>query len=272
MQETGNKSNQPYSLSIRFHTDGFSFYICNPQSDKHYQHIDCAVADKTALAENLRQKLEIWATASTHKFTVVSALFNSPACFVPLELFQKEDKELHYELTCPHAPEHTIHYNILPHLEVAHLFSVPQAVEEILLQYFPAIHFHAQNSMVLERTAAHAPIADGKILYAYFYNQRVYVFHFCDKKLVFANEFTVSTSQDVLYYVLNVWKMLQLDRKTDCCALIQPEHAPEHAAEELKHYIYKVQGIDLRSWFDQAPLTQIKEIPFDILSLLLNGF
>lgn len=272
MQETGNKSNNPYSLSIRFYTDGFSFFICNPQSEKNFLRKDYPVADSGLFVQTLAEGLASYAPLQERKYTIVSALFHGPVSRVPLELFHKDRRQDLYELVCPLPREHNIHYNILPHLELAELFLISSEIEQLLLKQFPTIHFYAQNAMVLERAVQRASSEPEQTLYAYFYERNVFLFHYRNKKVVFANEFTVTTEQDVLYYILNVWKSLGLDPQKDVCVLIQPEHAPGQTAAGLSRYLRHLRISDMGYWFGQAPLTQNKDIPFDILSLLLNGF
>lgn len=177
-----------------------------------------------------------------------------------------------YELPCRLLPEHRVHYNILPHLEIAELFTIPQNIEQILLKQFPAIHFYTQNAMVLERTVQQCPSDNVQTLYVYFYAQRVFIFHYQNKKVRFANEFAIVTVSDALYYILNVWKRLELNQENDRCILIQPENAPENITTQLSQYLRHITVADMKEWFGQAPLSRIKDIPFDILSLLLNGF
>lgn len=272
MQETGNKSNNPYSLSIRFHTDGFSFFICNPQSEKNFLRKDFLITEKNMMEQALTQALEQYPPLQERKYTVISALFDTPVSRIPLEFFHKERRQKLYEMVCPLPQNCSIHYNILSHLEVADLFAIPQTTEQILLKYFPTIRFYARNSMILERAVLRSAQEPEATLYAYFHKDSVFLFHFRQKKLIFANEFPISTSKDALYYLLQVWKELGLNPSADHCILIQPENGPQQTAEELAHYLRNIQVADMSSWFRQAPLAQIRNIPFDILSLLLNGF
>lgn len=272
MQETGNKSNNPYSLSIRFYTDGFSFFICNPQSDKNFTRADYPVTDSDLFPEVLAKALETYAPLKERKYTIISALFPGPVSQVPLELFNKDHRQALYELTCPRLPDSNIHYNILPHLEIAALFAISKEIERVLLERFPTIHFYAQNSMVLERSVQQSTSEQKPTLYAYFYAGYMFLFHYQQKKLIFANEFQITTVKDALYYLLNVWKSLGMAAQTDTCVLLQPENGPEQLSSELARYIRDVRTANMDDWFQKAPLARIKGIPFDILSLLLNGF
>lgn len=271
MQETGNKSNNPYSLSIRFYTDGFSFFICNPQSDKNFTRADFPVTGNS-LHPSLAKALDEYAPLKERKYTIISALFHGPVSHVPLELFNKDQRKTFFELTCPHPAESNIHYNILPHLEMADLFAIPKEIERLLLEHFPTIHFYAQNSMILERSVQQASGEQKPILYAYFYTGYMFLFRYEQKRILFANEFRISTAQDALYYILNVWKSLGMDPLQDSCILIQPENGPEELAALLAQYIRQIHTANLSEWFRGAPLARLKDIPFDILSLLLNGF
>lgn len=233
---------------------------------------DYPVTEQDSLPGILEKALEEYAPLKERKYTIISALFHGPVSRVPLELFNKDQRQAFYELTCPRLPESNIHYNILPHLEVADLFAIPKETERVLLEHFPTIHFYAQNSMVLERSVQQSAGEQKPALYVYFYTGHMLLFHYQQKRLVFANEFPITSVKDALYYILNVWKTLEMEAQTDTCCLIQPENGPEQLSRELELYLRHVRTANLSDWFQGALLTRIKGIPFDILSLLLNGF
>ena len=56
MLETGNNTNQAYSLSIRIHADGFSFYSCNPLTDKGFKKVKTLKPGKKLTMTKFKKK------------------------------------------------------------------------------------------------------------------------------------------------------------------------------------------------------------------------
>ena len=142
MQETGNNQSQTYNLSIRLHADGFSFYSYNPATTEPVAIEDYIYHEEESVAETLKKAIGQSAIVQKRNNSVVYGLVTGLSMQVPLECFRKEEAHALYRLTYAQEKTGKTYYNILPHLEIAQIFTVDLEVERILSQYFPSIRFY----------------------------------------------------------------------------------------------------------------------------------
>lgn len=274
MLETGNNTNQAYSLSIRIHADGFSFYSCNPLTDKGFKAEEHLIEPGTDFIEQINSCIERSVLIHEKQHAQFNLLLQTPVIHVPLEQFKKEEAELLFNIChTPLKSQQQILYNVLPQLEIVEIFQIDERLHHSLKKEFPAIKIYAQNSMLLERMANHQNQYDNsKKLYVYSYNKKIFLFHYRNNKLHFANEFTTENLQSALFLLLHVWKCLELDVYTDECIFLAPGEYELTLMEKVREYLKSVYELSPTVLFRRAALTRIPQIPFDLLTLLLNGF
>ena len=151
MQETGNNQSQTYNLSIRLHADGFSFYSYNPTRTEPVAIEDYIYHEEESVAETLKKAIAQSAIVRKRNNPVVYGLVTGLSMQVPLECFRKEEAHALYRLTYAQEKTGKTYYNILPHLEIAQIFTVDHEVERILNQHFPGIRFYHSHTMILEK-------------------------------------------------------------------------------------------------------------------------
>ena len=124
MQETGNNQSQTYNLSIRLHADGFSFYSYNPTRTEPVAIEDYIYHEEESVAETLKKAIAQSAIVRKRNNPVVYGLVTGLSMQVPLECFRKEEAHALYRLTYAQEKTGKTYYNILPHLEIAQIFTV----------------------------------------------------------------------------------------------------------------------------------------------------
>ena len=149
MQETGNNQSQTYNLSIRLHADGFSFYSYNPTRTEPVAIEDYIYHEEESVAETLKKAIAQSAIVRKRNNPVVYGLVTGLSMQVPLECFRKEEAHALYRLTYAQEKTGKTYYNILPHLEIAQIFTVDHEVERILNQHFPGIRFYHSHTMII---------------------------------------------------------------------------------------------------------------------------
>ena len=87
----------------------------------------------------------------------------------------------------------------------------------------------------------------------------------------FCNAFEAPRQKDALFFLLYAWKQLQM----------QPEHDELHIAgdipgqqdmtDELRQYLQNVYVINAAADFNQHPVTAIKDMPYDLMTLYARG-
>ena len=271
MQATGNNQNQPYSLSIRLFAGGLSFFGYQPASGRIARETYPYVEGKDRI-ETLREALAQSSIARWEGNRLMTCvLTQSPAMQVPLECFRKEEAYALYRLTYSSGERNgKVYYNILPHLEIAQIFTIDNEVEKLLCQHLPGIRFYHSHTMILEKMWM-LEKQGIRQLYAYFQEKEMFVFAYQEQRLAYANSFAADVTENAVYFLLSVWKSLEKDAHTDCCVLLG-EHDIKHAvAQILAKYLAHVEEIHATDIYRRSTLAKDPQIPFDLLALWVNN-
>ncbi len=272
MPETGNKPYHPLSLSIRIHADGFSFFVCDPQSSSlvRGEHFRCS--ESVSLAEQLSQEL-CRPDYFNRQIDQAYVLICSPSTHVPLEEFHRDEAEKLFAFTFSGLDmDHLrVAYTIQPQLESVELYAIPRDIEEVILQFYPTARFFASRAMLMERLLHFnedagnscrrlflCPEPDGFSLFAFDGNH-----------LQFANIFDAATTANKLYFTLNVWQSLELDALADHLVICSTEKNDE-LRQALAEYILNIDMVTDEALFPRTPLSREKQVPTDLKALLLN--
>ena len=274
MPATGNKSYHPLSLSIRLRADGFSFFVCDLQTSSLIRGEHFLQSDNLSLADQLSRELsrpDYFNRQIDQCFVLVS----TPSTRVPLEEFRREDATALYEFTFASTGKdiHRVAYNILPQLECAELFAIPTEIEETILQFYPTARFFASRAILMERLMLleEDQPQDSARLYLCPEPEGFSLFAFDGRRLRFANTFQSTAVPDALYFILNVWKSLGLDALKDRLKIVAHEDGyDEELRIDLAEYLLAIDILTPDDIFSRVPLTREKQVPLDLMALLLN--
>ena len=236
MLVAGNKSIIEQELSIRIYSGGFSF--STPGGEK-----DVKVGDGESLAEALEKAFTNYSILRPD-FDEVSVYANYHSTRIPLDEFRSEEAQAIYRLTfgTESLRGMNMHYEMLPALKIIEVFTLDDAIEQIILRHYPHAIIHSYFGQLMNRMWAYDRRAsnDEKRLYASTCDQQLFVFAYENGTLRFANSFEAEQENDQLYFLLSVWKQLDLRQTKDCCVLIDAE---ESLQKELKRYIKNIKCV-----------------------------
>lgn len=262
------------SLSIRLRADGFSFFVCDLQTSSLIRGEHFRLADSFSMAEQLSKELgrpDYFNRQIDQCFVLVC----SPSTRVPLEEFHREEAAAIYGLTfaADEQAKLRVAYNILPQLECAELYAIPQEIEETVLQFYPTARFFASRAILMERLLLleeDQPKEHAR-LYLCSESEGFSLFAFDGRRLRFANTFQVTDVPDALYFVLNIWKELGMDALHDTLRLVAPQgERDEQLQTALAEYLLHVEVLKPSDIFPNVPLAREKQVPVDLMALLLN--
>ena len=97
------------------------------------------------------------------------------------------------------------------------------------------------------------------------------MFCFQQNRFKFCNSFETSHAHDAVYFILNVWKQLRLEAEHDELHIVGDIPEQEWMIAELKKYLHKTYVINPAADFLQAPATKIKDMPYDLMTLIVRG-
>ena len=160
MPATGNKSYHPLTLSIRIFADGFSFFVCDPQTSSlvRGEHF---LKEKEPLAAHLQRELSR-SDYNNRQIDQVYVLICTPSLHVPLEEFHRDEAASFYAFALAEQDMSRLRvaYTIQPDLESVEVYAVERDVEEAILQFFPTARFFASRALLMERFKRFEDTAD----------------------------------------------------------------------------------------------------------------
>jgi hypothetical protein len=235
-----------YRLSIQVSLDGFSFSILDqvrgkfvvlkhrnfspgPTPDDRAEELDSFLSGEETLQSGYKKSL---AMAATRKSTLIP------------EPFFREDHLKQY-LAFNHDMDELdeIHYNYLPEIDAYTVFAVPNPISNVIrkhlhgVTYFhqglPFIRWHVDNATGLKKTVAIS-------LYGAFLDIGV----FSKDKLHFYNSFSWSTPEDILYYILHIYRQFTLDVSLNRLYVTGHTRRQDDIKKLIRRYIKKVHFLE----------------------------
>ncbi|MCD8318528.1 MAG: DUF3822 family protein [Paraprevotella sp.] len=269
MQATGNNQNLSHSLSIRLTADGFSFYDYTPPHPDSLTRESYLYGGEGAPVDVLRQALAQSAMIQNAGPAIVRGLVAGPSIQVPLAYFRKEEVNSLYRLTYAQEKKVRTYYNLLPHLNIAQVFTIDLEIEQALSRRFPDIKLYHNHTMLLEKMWMLTPQEEQRF-YVCFHENEFFVFCFREQRLSYANTFPADLTENAVYFILSVWKDLGLDVQNEVCILMGNHAIKNGTARSLSRYLRRVQNAVPADIYRRSLLTHIPDIPFDLLSLLVH--
>lgn len=273
MPATGNKNYHPKSLSIRLHAGGFSFYVCDLQSSNLIRGEHFPLSADESLSERLTKELNADAYFN-NQIESVSVLVCGPSTRLPLDEFKRDEATAFYRHLFPFTYRSRVAYNIQSQAETVELYAIPEDVEQTILRFYPNAQFYASQVMLQERLLRFDNEADtkGRRLYCCFTPEELHLYSFQHGHLSFANTFDIDTTENLLYLVLGTWKQLRFDADIDTLYLFSNDKSPLLTALHiaLSSYVCNTQLLTPKECFVNATISKEKEMPLDLMALLLS--
>jgi hypothetical protein len=151
------------------------------------------------------------------------------------------------------------------------VFTVNRDLKTVIDDHFRDAQFVAVLSPVWRYLHRRSFTGARNKLYAYFHDKKVDVFAFQQNRFKFSNQFETVRERDALYYLLNVWKQLALQQEHDELYLVGEIPNSDWLLQVLRDYLKKVYIINPSADFNRAPATQVKGMPYDLMTLFTKG-
>ena len=97
------------------------------------------------------------------------------------------------------------------------------------------------------------------------------VFSFQQNRFRFVNSFNTNLAPDAVYFLLNIWKQLAFDNRRDELHLVGELPDKDSLIQELHSFVQNVYVINPRAEFNRAPITDIKGLPYDLITYYMKN-
>lgn len=270
MQENNNDI-RPRSprLTIRVGNSSLSFAVIDPQDDHQLMYEPYLVKTGISIAANLREAFKT-SPLLLRGFQRVQVVLDTPVMLVPLEEFNEEDVELLYDHTFQrHEADAVMHY-VLPDLNAVAVFTVNKDLKLVVQDHFADIRVMPLMRSVWTHLHRKSFIGTHRKLYVYCREKSMDIFSFDKNRLKFTNTFNLTGSHDAIYFILYVWKLLSYDGLNDELHLVGDIPDKDEMKTALLHYVKKTYIINPVADFNRAPITQIRHLPYDMMTLFIK--
>lgn len=229
-----------------------------------------AVKSGISMAANLREAIK---TSPLIASTIrrVQVLTDSKVLMVPLEQFEENKAETLYRHSYPQSGQDTITYNVLPTLNAVAVFCINKDLHMVIHDRFDKVSFLHVMTPVWHYLHQRSFTGHRNKLYGYFHDKQLDIFAFQQNRFKFCNSFEASRPHDALYFLLYVWKQLNLQPEHDEMHIVGDIPERDWLLQELRQYLQKAYAINPTAEYNRAPATQIKGIPFDLMTLFTKG-
>lgn len=264
-----NIQNRP-RLVIRVGRQTLSFSAAAADNGNSIVFEPYTVRSGISMAANLR---EAFSTVSLLRngWQRVMVMVDSPVLMVPVEEFKDSVKEELYSHAITGHGGEKVMSTVLPALNAVAVYSVNKDLKLVIDDRFSDVRFTHVCATVWNHLYRRSFTGLRMKLYAYFHDKKIDVFSFRQNRFRFTNSFDTSLVPDAVYFMLNVWKQLAFDARRDELHLVGELPDKEELVKELKPFIQNVYVINPKAEFNRAPITEIKNLPYDLLTYFVRG-
>lgn len=255
-----------YVVSIRLWSGGLSFSGYDSSVSDSFFYIEVKFDRSKSYIASLKDYFfdNEYLTWPFKRFQIICVSFRYT--LIPAVAFHDDQKD---QLLAFAFSEHSGHglYNELKDKETDLLFDIDKDVYEFCSRsIINPVFLHymtAQLNWWKKQSRSFFP----KLLYVALHSEWIDVACCCQGTLQFANSFAYGQVEDILYYILYVWKQTCLDQEKDRLRMFGDSPLRTQVADTLHQYIQYIDLLDIPS---EAYLLgmEVRKAPLDIITLL----
>lgn len=254
-------------MSIRLRSGGLSFSAYSPSENETFFYRDVEFDRTRPYISSLKEcffenDCLIWPYKQVHVVCVTSLY-----TLVPEEVFEERQKEELLAFTASSAVGHCLSNKLIgEHAEL--VFGMDEEVYEFCSRSLVNPHFihHVSPLLSLWKKQSHARLP--RQLYVVLSRRRMDVACYAQGNLLFVNSFEYEHTDDILYYILYVWKQTGMDQQKDQLRLFGDVPLRSAVTGTLRNYL---QYIDPQEIPSEAYLMgpEVLQAPLDLIALTL---
>ncbi len=268
MQETGNNNTTPRlknRLVVRTSRFSMSFSVADPQAENQIVYHPYALKSGISAAANLREAFgEV--DLLNEGYQRARLLLDTPVMLQPLETFKEGQAEALYHYTFKGHDNETVMNKPMPEQNAVASFGVNRDLKLVLDDHFPDLRISPVSLPAWNFFYRRSFNGPWKKLFGYFHDRKLDIVCFQKNRFKFANTYETESARDAVYFLLYVWKQLGMDAERDELHIAGNTPQSEWLMNSLRKYVQKAFVVNPSAEFNRAPITQIKELPFDLLT------
>ena len=225
-------------LTIRIGNNTLSFTITDKaNAERPVQYEPYVVKSGISMAANLREAFKTF----SREFDLPTArvMINTPVLMVPIEQFQEADAATLYLHSFPQSDKEVVKYNVLPSQNAVCIFCINKDLLTVLNDHFSDLQLMHVMMPVWNYLHQRSFTGHRSKIYGYFHDKQLDIFSFQQNRFKFCNAFETTQAHDSLYFLLYVWKQLNLKPEHDEIHILGDIPEQEWLLEEMRKYLKK---------------------------------
>ena len=255
-------------MTIRVAKGSLAFAIADETLPEQLAFEQFVTKSGVSMSANLREafKKTVLLQRPTNRAQV---LVDSPVLLVPVEEYKEDDVTAIYQHSFPYTEGSVVMTNVLPDLNAVALFAVNKDLKLVVDDHYSDVKFVTLMRPVWSYLHRRSFIGNRRKLFVHFHDDALEIFAFDRNRFAFSNHFNVRHTKDVVYFILFVWQQLALDQRKDELYLSGTIYDRDALLGDLRRYIRTVITVNFSADFNRAPMTRIKGITLDIMTMYI---
>ena len=166
---------------------------------------------------------------------------------------------------------HTVISNVIPPLNAVAVYSIHKDLRTVIEDHFEDVKYNHLCIPVWNNLHRRSFTGQRRKLYGYFHGRQLEVFAFQQNRFRFFNSYQVPRMKDAVYFLMYVWKQLGMDQLKDELHLVGTIAYRDELLTELHQYVQNAFVINPTAEFNRAPITQVKDMPYDLMAFYLKS-
>ncbi|MBQ3632245.1 MAG: DUF3822 family protein [Prevotella sp.] len=256
-------------LTIRIGRNTLSFAMPDGE-DGEIIYEPYVVKSGMSMAANLREAFKT-ADLLASPPPRVRVVLDSDVLLVPVDVFSESTMGDMMTHAFPQTAADAVYYNVLPDLNAVAVFAMNRDLRLVVDDHFRDVQLIAAVTPVWRHLHQRSYTGIRHKLFGYFHEQHLDVFSFSQNRFKFSNNFEASHAHDCLYFLLYVWKQLQLQAEYDELHLVGDIPEPTWILTELKRFVQNAYVINPAADFTSLAAATVKGLPYDLQTLFVRG-
>ncbi len=256
-------------VTIRVSKNSLSFSAIDGEAEHQVAFEPYNVKSGVSAAANLRQAFHE-SELLQRGYRNARLLIDSPVMLVPIDQFDEEQKESIYQYTFETVKSDAILHRVQPSMGNVALFTVNKDLKLVMEDNFSDVRYTPLLQPVWGHLHQRSFVGNNRKLYAYFHDGKVDIMAFEKNRTKFLNSYEALHSKDAVYFILYVWKTLAMDQRKDELFIMGNIPEKDLFMGSIRKYVLRAFFLNPAAEFNRAPVTEIKNIPFDLITLYLG--
>lgn len=254
-----------YIMSIRLWSGGLSFSCYRPSVSDSFFYRSVEFERTSSYLASLKDFF------FAHDFLgwtykQVNVLWvSSQYALVPLEMYEEKEKDQYLSFAFS-SPEKQVLNNLLKEEKAELVFGINEEVYEFCSRSLLNPCFIHSITPLLILWKKQSKLCLSQQMYVMLRQKSIDIACFSREKLLFVNSFEAEQMEDILYYILYVWRQTGMEQEVDQLHIFGEPSLRNHVTNTLRTYLRQVSPMEIPS---EAYLlgAEVAQAPIDLISL-----